>query len=645
MCAGLGSESIEPPDGVLQTSLLGNHRSLAAIALSLFACTGEDVDREAACQALDQTWSIESIPVAAGECTAPALTVPSASKLAVAVYHFNVQYVAGGLRGFPDGTIVEKFDLDEAEVEDRIIRQGLEPVLDLFLANPSFKADIELQAYTVELAARRHPDVLDKMRTLATRGQIDFDSFHYSDQLYVAYPRRDLEVSLDLTQQIFERSCLPLGRSIFTQEGQFAIGQIPMAHARGYQVSVLPKNLFNYQFGEPTEVLYSDPSAPEHSVILGGQGFATNDFQLVWTFMDDGEIAFSQAGLNPYFGTDYAVDPELIAQHISLLQQMEDQGFVHATIAEAIAAMKQRGIAPAPLPKVLDGTWQPRDTKNIFRWMGGSGLFRTTEKDSDVLASTWRARTKVERAEQMFQAPAERIERALAGAWREVLLAEVSDSTGWNPFVNEVRYAEGRAAAAEKLVDDALACTGNRLEPNEPPPCQPEGTIEELGAEIRSPARQVDVTVERCAPFGGASVRRLNVSIPKTIEADMLFDETEQATLERELEVRFDWSGDRFRIVRALEDRAVELDLDDYTFEDIGIPLPIGAISLGDDRWLVQDLASGRVAAIISRNEDRGVLRFWDLTMSRSIASTRRYYVLDGATDETAAAFAHRINR
>jgi hypothetical protein len=125
----------------------------------------------------------------------------------------------------------------------------------------------------------------------------------------------------------------------------------------------------------------------------------------------------------------------------------------------------------------------------------------------------------------------------------------------------------------------------------------------------------------------------------------MLFDESEQATLERELEVRFAWSGDRFRMVRALEDRTVELDLDDYTFEDIGIPVPIGAISLGEDRWLVQDLSSGRVAAIISRNEHRGVLRFVDLTVSRAASSVRRYWLLEGASDETARAFALRINR
>ncbi len=558
------------------------------------ACSGgADVERQAACQALDAVWSLDAIPAAtpAGACTAPPpADLSGAAKIAVAVYHFNVQYVAGGLRGFPDGTIVEKFDSDETEVEDWIVRQGLEPVLDLYLAHPSFKADVELQAYTLEVIAQRHPDVLEKMRMLAGRGQVDFDSFHYSDQLYVAYPKKDLETSLDLVRAIFDRTCLPLGRSIFAQEGQFAGGQLAIAAARGYAVSVLPKNLFKYQFGDGAaaeNVLFSDPRAPDHAVILGGQDWNTPDLQLHWTFMDDGEIAFSKSNLNPYFGTDYAVDPALIAERVAELSELEAQGWVHATIAEAVAAMRDRGIRPAPLPDVLDGTWQPKDTKNLFRWMGGSGLFRNTEKDSDLLAAIWRARSAAERAERSFSAPSERIRRGLEAAWREVLLAEVSDSTGWNPFVNEVRYSEAQAEKAEQIARDVYACAGDRAPAIEPYPCDVPDALDSIGAEVRSPVRHVEVSADRCLDFAGATVRRLTIRVPKTIEEDMLFDESEEAARERELEVRFPFAGPRFRLVPALEDRTIALSLDAYTFQDIGIPLSIGAIeprrpALGD---------------------------------------------------------------
>src|SRR5687767_9231280 len=103
----------------------------AVTGLLLLACSRDSASREESCARVEGAWSVEVIP--ASSAAAPGATevarsplrdVSSASKLAVAVYHFNVQYVAGGLVGFPDGELVEKYDLDEAEVEDRIVRQG-----------------------------------------------------------------------------------------------------------------------------------------------------------------------------------------------------------------------------------------------------------------------------------------------------------------------------------------------------------------------------------------------------------------------------------------------------------------------------------------------------------------------------------------
>ena len=130
---------------------------------------------------------------------------------------------------------------------------------------------------------------------------------------------------------------------------------------------------------------------------------------------------------------------------------MEADGYVHATVAEAVRAMKARGVTPAPLPPVLDGTWQPSNTGNVFRWMGGGGLFRTQESDGDTLAAIWRGRAAAAAAQSAAEGVAdERLQAGVMAAWREALLAEVSDSTGWNPFVNEVRYSRERAAAARR---------------------------------------------------------------------------------------------------------------------------------------------------------------------------------------------------
>jgi hypothetical protein len=625
--------------------------------LAVAACAG-DAERDEACARLDAAWRVESVPLAANPSPArpePA-DVRGAAKLAVAVYHFNVQYVAGGLKGFPDGTYVAKYDLDEAQVEDRIVQEGLLPVLDLFLAHPTFKADIELQAYMVELIAQRHPDVLTKMQTLAARGQIDFASFHYSDQLYVAYPRRDMEVSLELTRAVFERAGLPVGRSIFTQEGQFAAGQLALAQARGYEVSILPKNLFRYQFGDApaqANVLYADPAVPGHAVILGGQGWSGADgqgqpFELRWRFMDDGEIAFSEGRLNPYFGLDYKVDPAAIAAHVAELEAMEADGFVHATVAEAVRAMGARGVAPAPLPPVLDGTWQPKDTGNVFRWMGGAGLFRTQESDGDTLAAVWRGRSAAAAAADAARADGDaRLIAGATAAWREALLAAVSDSTGWNPFTNEIRYSRERAARAEALAQDVLRCGALAAPLVTEPECAADGTtLADLGAEVLAEARAPEVQVERCAEVGVPALHRIVVKAAAVAEVEELFDPSSQATLQRELEVRFAWEGGSFTLLEALRDAPVTHALDDYAFEWIGIPLPEGLISLGPDRWVVQDQRTGRVAARIGTSSTtRDHLSFVDLTVARAAPTERHFYVLEGVGPSEAAAFARRINR
>ncbi len=53
-------------------------------------------------------------------------------KFSLTMFHFNVQYVAGGLKGFPSGSDNNPtFDLDDAQVQDLIIKESFEPVLDV----------------------------------------------------------------------------------------------------------------------------------------------------------------------------------------------------------------------------------------------------------------------------------------------------------------------------------------------------------------------------------------------------------------------------------------------------------------------------------------------------------------------------------
>src|SRR5688572_16215954 len=155
-------------------------------------------------------------------------------KFALGMFHFNVQYVAGGVIGF-GGPSSER---SESQIEDLIVTESLEPVLDLFLAHPTWGQDIEMQGYMLEVIAKRHPGVLDKLKKLVLSGQIDVDSFHYSDQLFIAYPPVDWERSQTLNDDVFARYGVKRGTSVFCQEGQAGLGLAAPMKAHGYSLLV-----------------------------------------------------------------------------------------------------------------------------------------------------------------------------------------------------------------------------------------------------------------------------------------------------------------------------------------------------------------------------------------------------------------------
>ena len=72
----------------------------------------------------------------------------SQTKFALSMFHFNVQYVAGGLDDDEYGPFCADLceGWDNERVEDWIIRETFLPVLDFYLAHPQWKVTFEMQA-------------------------------------------------------------------------------------------------------------------------------------------------------------------------------------------------------------------------------------------------------------------------------------------------------------------------------------------------------------------------------------------------------------------------------------------------------------------------------------------------------------------
>ena len=73
----------------------------------------------------------------------------SRHKYALSVFHYNLQYVAGGLDGilddFGSAEQWEGLDTSEEGVEDAIILESFLPMLDLYASHPEWGADLEMQ--------------------------------------------------------------------------------------------------------------------------------------------------------------------------------------------------------------------------------------------------------------------------------------------------------------------------------------------------------------------------------------------------------------------------------------------------------------------------------------------------------------------
>ncbi len=551
---------------------------------------------------------------------------PDEQKFAVAVYHFNVQYVAGGLEGFvADYDLYDAWaglDYTENGVEDAIIVESFLPLLELFEAHPTWGADFELQGYMVDRIRQRHPEVHALMQELD--GQVSFDSFHYSDELWTAQPAGAIARSRVETQAAFTAAGLTLGDATFTQEGQFSMGMdavLPAGH-----VAMLPRNLFGLHYSqEERRPLYSQGDI---FVTIGGHSWtdAGTGVEVRWTFMDDGEL-LATGDMNPYFLPVFVHDPEQIAAYEAELVELEAQGYEITTVADAIGALRVAGYEPEPLPPIIDGAWQPDDTGNLSRWMGDFGLAPDHEADNDV-RTAWHYAWAQTRLADLLD-----VEGADA-AWREVLLAGVSDSTGWNPLPTEVDYTFEHAAAAVELVGPGLLAL---VEPCDGCRVRIDGTtgelevLEEATVTVEDASAAVDGVVAAAEDVGVTVESRWFTRSDRPGATGLAVTFTGLTTADpydRWLEIPF--APDSIRWIPAgrttgWEELPLSVFADD---EQLGIPLANGLLDMGGGQFLVLSPGSMNLAARV--HPDQASVVFRDRTASRQDVQTWELYFVDG---------------
>lgn len=570
-------------------------------------------------------------------------------RYALSMFHFNIQYVAGGLEGFvnflpPDSPDLRAWEINDVGVEDRIVTESFEPVLDLYLAHPTWGVNLELQAYFLDVLAARHPAVLDKLRSLAVSGQAEVVSFQYSDQLFLAFPREDWEHSQTLTRQTFERLGIPLATTVFAQEGQAGVGMARAMAERGYRVLVWPKNLIIYQHGNFDAAPYY--KLGDVDMIAGAQGVRSVvsgsagdvEIDVNWTFFDDGELLATN-GVDPYFTPTFIHKPSAVARYENQLADLEAQGYSVSTIGRYVEEVKGLGVAAAQAPPLLDGTWQPNSTDGLRKWLGGGGLW-DAERDNDVRSLQATAHRELVAA-QTAASTAGTDGSALDDAWRLLGLAEVSDSTGINPFRGEVEYGIAHATEALRIATEAIDAAKAGLGAQTVQIDVAEGSVL-VDPPLPEPAPEIAPPLQIVVDGGGRQWRQTwTETAPGVARLEVQFDPG-SGVKAKKLAVTF--PGDSTDIVYcpALDDnRPVSIPKSAFSFDHFQMGLANGLIGLSAGRFVVKETARVHLAATVTPTN--GDVTFSDDTAPVDDQQTWVFHVVDGTLDD-AVGYANRLN-
>jgi hypothetical protein len=599
---------------------------------------------------------------------------PTRKKFALSMYHFNVQYVAGGLDvTLKDGTNAVFGEMSRGWTEDKLnhwyITQPFEATLDLYLAHPGWKTDFEFQGYLLELIVNGYPRVLEKLRTLAENGQVETISIHYSDQFFTAFPRADLQKSADITKAIFDGACVPLSGVVFNQEGQDGVGKHDFMAGNGYTIDIFPTNLWLYYHqGVPRAPYYGSRGV---DVVVGpGVGYRSDQplvfetfdpgIEVTWTYFDDGDMmAFP---LDPYFAP--MSSPEIIAENVARyeekLVELEQQGFAITSVGDFVAHLKALNVPQPELPPVLDGTWQPIDTQSVWRWLGGRSAVpgnARTERDNTVRTYNYRTRTDCAAAQVLLDAANQEgkgssaLEQHMQTAWKEIMLGEVSDATGITPWIGEFDYGivhtDNAAAAAQNVIAGALQALG-----------WPHARIDLLAgtAEKTDSIPVPDAPLPTEAPFPvelDAPTRTSAMSWYETGQDAFMFEITLGPAADPtggdadncKVTLAFPRFEDEYLYSPALlEDEVAAIDMSVFNHQtpEVYLPLANGLIGLGDGWWVVKDCREVHIAARIPNTGDK-VIEFVDATADPQNGATWRFYVLKGG-EAAALDFAVRLN-
>ncbi|MFX1520652.1 MAG: hypothetical protein ACFFCD_12115 [Promethearchaeota archaeon] len=372
-------------------------------------------------------------------------------KYTMALYHFNVQFVPGS-----------------TAVENRIMEESFYPLLKMYQSHSKWRCNIELSGYMLELLHQRYPEVLSLLKELVREGQIEIVVSHYSEQFLVAYPRTDMAKSIEISDALLDALNLVRSGVFFAQESQWTPGYAGLLNAYDYDTVVVASDPWYYYlhhrmktrsplfFLEDNSTNSFRTDEQQINVLLLTKPGNINGIDYCWAWAYDGEAANTYSYVN-----DFHYASPRAETHEKKLKKLETEGYHFVFISEFVTMLDEMDVERTKIPNIPEATWDMDQCEGVWRWMGDNRAHY--ENDAFVRAYTYQVRQKALVAETLLNIVKSKgidvssEEQALLASWKKILLAEVSDSTGWTPLEIEVKESIRLTDSALKLLADVIS--------------------------------------------------------------------------------------------------------------------------------------------------------------------------------------------
>ena len=569
-------------------------------------------------------------------------------KALLTLFHFNVQYVTGDINRY-----------------HRYCSEAITPFLQTVLRNPHWRVSVEMAGSGLEFLNDHYPRTIRLLRDLIEGERIELISSTYTPSLWVAFPRKDLLSSIELNRTCLQRLGLPASRVFFAQEAFFgpAVGTL----GAFFDVSLCKDDYLTYFASfKHTAPLYSLGRMP----VIVGEGHLLNELgarcrssrwcgpaltewhrqrlggarrrrspkgppapvhaygETAWRWYHMGSGHHFCTCFSPEDASRFFCDPLWLASNEYVLNSFSDEGFRLATVTEFFNAVRQ--YPPIPLPPLLEGSWNSKNSRGVLAWMGQER--NAWEDIPGLLALAWRAGAALRRLEQGTGDGARNnaeLDKSVAEAWRIQLFAECSDPFGWRPTPGETRF--GFEAA-----EQALRAVASLREVYEGPPSAEMILQYAVNRPLTRPNRPL---VFGPAPrfFGARGAKSFLI-----LDQDRAVWDLQFTSLEAHCGVEFAASVEELIYCpSAMESEVFRIPLRDLRPRIVCVPLTNGLIGVGDGVYLIRDNALGYVAARLDRV--KRVVSFGIDRPTKGKEYSWRFFVVRGRVED-AIGFANRIN-